>query len=315
MKSRYYRIQRSSRLSSSCLAIALLLLVVALAAVSRPGYTIAMNSIGTFSGAGASAAARPTSSPADRTAPPPIEQPAEALPAAGEADYTEPSHTKPAKPSPTTHPAGAGAYDTSKPVPVADAAVTDDYFQDSVFIGDSRTEGFQLFSGPQNATYYTSNGLKVDTIFTKQVVKTASDEKITILEALRQKPFKKVYIMLGVNELGWAYSDLFIKKYAEVIAEIKNIEPEAQIYVQSILPVSEERSQSDEIYNNTNIRKYNGLIQQMAAENSLYYLDVAQCVADEEGNLYSDASSDGIHLNKKYCDLWLDYLKLHYVSK
>lgn len=315
VKSRYYRIQRSSRLSSCCLAIALLLLVVALAAVFRPGYTVGMNSIGTFSGAGASPADQPTSLPADQTSPIPIEQQVEALPAAGEADYTEPSHAKPAKPSPPTHPAVAGAYDYSKPVPATDATVTDNYFQDSVFIGDSRTEGFQLFSGPQNATYYTSNGLKVDTIFTRQVVKTANGEKITILEALRQKPFKKVYIMLGVNELGWAYSDLFIKKYAEVIAEIKNIEPEAQIYVQSLLPVSEERSQSDEIYNSTNIGKYNALIRQMAAENSLYYLDVAQSVADDEGNLYSDASSDGIHLNKKYCDLWLDYLKLHYVSK
>jgi len=293
----------------------LLLLVVALAAVFRPGYTKGMNSIGTSSGAGTLPADQPTSLPTDRTVPLPIEQQVEVSPVAGKSGYTKPSHAKPAKPSPSTHPAVAGAYDYSKPVPAADVAVTDDYFQDSVFIGDSRTEGFQLFSGPQNATYYTSNGLKVDTIFTRQVVKTANGEKMTIIEALRQKPFKKVYIMLGVNELGWTYSDLFIKKYAEVIAEIKNIEPEAQIYVQSILPVSEKRSQSDEIYNSTNICKYNELIQQMAAEKSLYYLDVAQCVADDKGNLYSDASSDGIHLNKKYCDLWLDYLKLHYVSK
>ena len=126
-----------------------------------------------------------------------------------------------------------------------------------------------MFGGPQNAKYYTGNGLKVDTVFTRPVVRTASGEKVTVMEALRQKSFKKIYIMLGINELGWAYSELFIKKYAEVIEEIKKNAPAAQIYLQSILPVTAERSQSDDIFNNANIGGYNDLIQQMAAEKRL----------------------------------------------
>ncbi len=308
MENRSYRIQRSSHLPSFSLAIVLLLLA-ALAAVFRPGYSHSLNRGVTPSGAGSSQAEQATPLPAD--------QQGAFTPLTDEYTDTEPvdAKTPPTKPEPSTHPAvTTDTFDYSRPVPAADIAVADDYFQDSVFIGDSRTEAFQMFSGPQNAVYYHSNGLKVDTIFTKEVIKKVNEQKITIMEALRQKHFRKVYIMLGINELGWAYSDLFIKKYGEVVAEIKNIEPEVLIYVQSILPVSEERSQNDEIYNNTNIGKYNELIQQMAAEESLCYLDVAQCVTDEEGNLYSDASTDGIHLNKTYCDLWLDYLKLHYVA-
>lgn len=204
-------------------------------------------------------------------------------------------------------------YNYNEPVPAADLVAADEYFQEAVFIGDSRTEGLQMFGGLQNATYYTAKGLKVDTIFTREVVKTSNGRTITIMEALQQKPFQRVYIMLGVNELGWTYSDLFIEKYGEIITEIKNIAPQAQIYVQSLLPVSKQRSQSDKIYNNANIGRYNGLIQQMAAEKNLYYLDVAQCVADQEGNLAGDASTDGIHLNKTYCSLWVDYLRQHYV--
>jgi len=304
VENRTYRIQRSSHLPHFCLAIVLLLLLAALAAVFHSGYTHSLNRGVTPSGAG--------SSPADQADPLPADQQGAVTPLTDE--YTDPEPA-PAKPEPSTHPAVTrDTCDYSKPVPAADIAVADEYFKDAVFIGDSRTEAFQMFSGPQNAVYYHSNGLKVDTIFTREVIKTANEQKITIMEALRQKPFRKVYIMLGINELGWAYSDLFIKKYGEVVAEIKNIEPEVLIYVQSILPVSKKRSLSDDIYNNTNIGKYNELIQQMAAEESLYYLDVAQCVTDEEGNLYSDASTDGIHLNKTYCDLWLDYLKLHYVA-
>ncbi len=216
-------------------------------------------------------------------------------------------------PMPSTSTETSGGYDYSRPVPAADVAVTEEYFADAVFIGDSRTEGLKMFGGPQNATYYTGNGLKVDTVFTRTVVRTASGEKVTVMEALRQKSFKKIYIMLGINELGWAYSELFIKKYAEVIEEIKKNAPAAQIYLQSILPVTAERSQRDDIFNNANIRRYNDLIQQMAAEKRLYYLDVAQCMADAEGNLFSDASTDGIHLKKNYCERWFDYLKWHYV--
>ena len=213
----------------------------------------------------------------------------------------------------TSPESGLAEHDYSKPVPARDVAAAGEYFAEAVFIGDSRTDGFRLFSGPPAATYYTSNGLKVDTIFTKEVVENGSEEKITIIAALRQKPFQKVYIMLGINELGWAYSELFIQKYGEVIAAIKNNAPQAQIYVQSLLPVSQKRSLSDKIYNNVKIGEYNELIQQMAAEQKIYYLDVAQCVVDAEGNLAADASTDGIHLQKKYCDLWFDYLKWHYV--
>ncbi|MCG9969520.1 GDSL-type esterase/lipase family protein [Pelotomaculum terephthalicicum JT] len=294
MESSSYRRQYSSSPPAYFrLALVLLLLAVALGALAaffRPAYTNGMQDSNT-----------PAMSPGAGS--PPAEQP-----------ITGPTASAPDRQDEVPVPPVAGAYDYSRPVPAAEVAVTDDYFQDSVFIGDSRTKGFQMLSGPRQATYYTSTGLKVDTILTKPVVKAADGKKTTIMEALRQESFKKVYIMLGINELGWAYSDLFIKKYGEVIAEIQKIEPEAEIYLQSILPVSEQKSQSDQVFNNTNISKYNGLIRQMAAEKSLYYLDVAQCVLDQEGNLASDASTDGIHLNKDYCDRWLAYLKLHYVA-
>lgn len=294
MESSSCRRQHSSPPAYFRLAPALLLLAVALVALAaffRPAYTNGMQGSNT-----------PATSP--EAGSPPAEQ----------AHQPGPTASAPDRQDEVPAPPVAGAYDYSLPVPAAIVAATDDYFRDSVFIGDSRTKGFQMLSGPRKATYYTSTGLKVDTILTKPVVKAADGKKTTIMEALRQKSFKKVYIMLGINELGWAYSDLFIKKYGEVIAEIQKIEPEAQIYLQSILPVSEQKSESDQVFNNANISKYNGLIRQMAAEKSLYYLDVAQCVLDQEGNLASDASTDGIHLNKGYCDRWLDYLKLHYVA-
>jgi lysophospholipase L1-like esterase len=311
MNNRLTRTKRPLHLVSFCLLVMPFFLLAALAAIFLPGPVREAESSTTHSSA--------TGLPVGQMHAPPAPILLSPAHLSSGPDWEDNSITSEVKnepsepwadPLPAAEPPTAVAYDFSKPVPSMDIALTEEYFQDVIFIGDSRTEGFQLYSGPQNSTYYHSKGLKVDTIFSSQVVKT-SDGTITIMEAMRQKPLTKVYIMLGINELGWAYSDLFIEKYTEIITAIRKIEPEVQIYVQSILPVSEKRSQSDKTYNNANIGRYNELIQQMAAEERLYYLNVAECVADGEGNLCSDASTDGIHLNKTYCDLWLDYLKYH----
>lgn len=202
-----------------------------------------------------------------------------------------------------------GGNDYSALVPMSEA-VDDSYFDDAVFIGDSRTEGFMLFTGLSNATAYTHKGLMVDTVFTNPVVNMGG-KKISVMEALEKTSFSKVYIMLGINETGWPYSNLFIQKYGEIIDEIKNINPEAIIYVQSILPVSQKVSSSHSYVKNTKISEYNLLIQQMAEEKEIYYINSAESVATTDGYLPEEAASDGIHLKKDYCYKWLEYLKTH----
>lgn len=229
--------------------------------------------------------------------------------------------TPPKKPSDTTFvpenpPQTTDAYLPyvySEPVPKNDA-VDNSYFDDAVFIGDSRTQGFILYNGLSNATAYMSKGLKVDTAFTKEDIEV-NGTKVSVMDALAQNAsFQKVYVMLGVNELGWAYSDIFIEKYGQLVDKIKEINPDAEIYIQSILPVSEKKSTGDEIYNMQKINEYNALIQKMAGEKTVYYLNVAEAVANGSGYLPEEASTDGVHLNKEYCAIWLDYLKTHTVK-
>ncbi|NLP36348.1 MAG: hypothetical protein GX357_01690 [Firmicutes bacterium] len=213
-------------------------------------------------------------------------------------------------PAGETGEATESGYDYGSPVPPAAAAVNEDYFCDAVFIGDSRTRSFQTLSGPSTATYFTAIGLTVDTVQTKPLIKTEKG-LVPVLDALRATQFQKVYLMLGINELGWVYSEVFIEHYQKIITEIKKIEPQAHIYIQSVLPVAATRE--DKIYNNERIKEYNTLLQQLARDNEVYYLNVAECVSDAEGALWEDASTDGVHLKKEYCDLWYEYLRLHYV--
>lgn len=204
-------------------------------------------------------------------------------------------------------------YDYKNPVPLS-ICVDEGYFDDAVFIGDSRTEGMILYTGLSNAMAYTNKGLTVESVFTKPVINLGG-EKLSVMDSLRKTDFKKVYIMLGINETGWPYNEIFIEKYGEIIDEIKAMNPEAVIYVQEILPVTNSLSQSHSYVKNEKINEFNALIREMAAEKQIYYIDVKNAVVDEFGNLPEEAAIDGIHLQKTYCEKWLDYLKTHVVSE
>ena len=196
-------------------------------------------------------------------------------------------------------------------VPASEAVGTE-YFHDAVFIGDSRTEGLMLYTNTGDAQFLTHKGLKVDTAFTSEVIREG-DEKISVVEALKRHRYKKVYVMLGVNELGWVYESAFIQRYGELVDAIRESQPDAVVYLQSILPVSASKSASDKVYNNPRIETYNRLIRQLAEEKGVYYLQVVDAV-QVDGVLPEEATTDGVHLVPAYCKKWLEYLETHTVQ-
>lgn len=177
------------------------------------------------------------------------------------------------------------------------------------FIGDSRTQAFLMYAGLKDVQDYTNISLMVDTALTKKFITNDNGEKITILEDLATKNIDTIYIMLGINELGWIYNDIFIKDYENLIDKILEVKPNCEIIVQSIIPVTKTKSEGDNIYNNDKITEYNNLIKDMANRKGIKYIDLCTVLADKSGNLPKEASTDGIHLNKEYCQKWLKYLK------
>ena len=177
------------------------------------------------------------------------------------------------------------------------------------FIGDSRTQGFVMYNGLTKVQDYSYVGLMVDTAISKKFVKTNNGEKITLLDDMKNKNINSVYIMLGLNELGWSYPQVFKVKYEELIDEIRAIKPNCKIYVQSIIPVTKSKDEKDKIFNNSNVQKFNKLIKEVAEEKNVKYLDVGSALVDSNGYLPEQSSPDGIHISKKYCEKWLEYLK------
>ncbi len=182
-------------------------------------------------------------------------------------------------------------------------------FSDAVFVGDSRTEGLRYFGDIDNAKFVSAKGLNVKSALEKQLIKVEDSSMLNVPDALKTYEYSRVFVMFGINELGWPYEDVFVEKYGQLLDKIKEVNPNAKIYVQEILPVTREKSQSGEVFTNEKIDHYNMLIKELATSKNMRFLEVSQAVEDTDGSLMSDASTDGIHLKKSYCLKWVEYLK------
>lgn len=192
-------------------------------------------------------------------------------------------------------------------------AVEDTYFADAAFLGDSRTDGLRLYSGLKDTHYFSAVGATVESVFTKKVW-GAEGSKIPLLDAMAQEgDYAKIYVMLGVNELGWSKVETFSGQYAKLVERIREDHPDATIVIQSILPVSARQDAKKTYVNNARIAVYNEAILALAEEMDCEYLNVAECVTGEDGCMKAELTSDGVHLNIKGCKIWLEYLKTHSV--
>lgn len=210
----------------------------------------------------------------------------------------------------------APPYDFSQPAPASEA-VDNRYFDDAAFVGDSRTDGFMLYSGVGTGKNLTSNGLSIFTLSEKKAF-TVEGETYTLLEALALEEYGKVYLSLGVNELGIYKDKSFYSSYSAAIDQIRLVQPGAVIYIQGLIPVNEAQVEehNGNKYNlsNDHLRVYNDLMRQVAEEKQVVYLDLYSEFADENGSLPEGLSRDGVHLIKEPCQRWLEYLKTHTVD-
>lgn len=200
----------------------------------------------------------------------------------------------------------------SLPCPLPETeAVEDTYFDGAVFLGDSRTEGLSLYSGLKTGYFYTAVGATVESVFSKKNFETEGGEKVPLLDAVAEQDCDKIYIMLGINELGWSKVKTFHDQYAKLVDRVRADHPEAKIVLQSIPPVSAKQEAKKTYVNNARIAEYNGVIQALAEEKECYFLDVAACLTGGDGLLPKDLNFDGIHLNPAGCKVWLNYLRTH----
>ena len=186
--------------------------------------------------------------------------------------------------------------------------VGDDYFDDAVFIGDSRTVGLHDYGGLDKATFFATVGLNVYDMWSQRFCEV-DGEKLTLEEALSRRQYKKIYFQIGINEMGRGTVDTFMQAYEESVRKFQQLQPDAIIYVQGIMRVTKEKSDKDKIFNNPGIQVRNERIAQLADNMKIFYIDVNEVVCDDTGNLRKELTFDNLHLYGSKYYIWVDFLK------
>lgn len=180
------------------------------------------------------------------------------------------------------------------------------YFDDALFIGDSRTVGIFEYGTIKGADFFCNTGMSVYNV-RKAEVSIPSMGKISLTELLDSKSYGKIYIMLGINELGYNFKQT-VRKYGELVDDIRAVQPDADIYIQANLHVTKKRSDSDKTFNNAAINRFNTAIAGFADNDTIFYIDVNELFDDENGNLDKAYSSDNTHPLAKYYAEWSNWL-------
>lgn len=188
-----------------------------------------------------------------------------------------------------------------------------EYFVDALFIGDSRTVGLMEYGNIDGATFFADSGMSVFKLDKKKVY-LSSEGKLGFEEVLTRKEYGKVYLMLGINELGYRF-EILQEKYKETVERIQKRQGNAIIYLCANMHVTEEQSQKDEIYNNQNINRVNKMISSLADNERIFYIDVNEKFDDKNGSLSTEYASDSFHVYGKYYMDWVDWLCTSAVSQ
>ena len=100
-----------------------------------------------------------------------------------------------------------------------------------------------------------------------------------------------------MNELGTGTTDSWAQTYSQVISQIRQAQPDAIIYLQSILVVSSAKDDPSGSINNATINARNQALEALAnPQDKIFYLNVNEAVMDSSGCLDASLTSDGIHL-------------------
>lgn len=237
-----------------------------------------------------SLATEPTQPPTEATTEPSSEPETEPVTEATEAE-TEP-------PTEETEPVPTG--------PLAVYGEDESYFDDALFIGDSRTDGLRLYCPIGEASYFCTTGM---TIFDTFAITAPNRDLVeqTLEQVLQERRFGKIYITLGLNELS--ESDVVLKtEFQMVINRLRKSQPEAKICLNAVMPLGKSKSASAPYFAMERIGTFNRTLAKVAEEMDCVYLDASPVFAGEDGYLREELSYDGCHLYAKNYWMWAEFL-------
>lgn len=118
---------------------------------------------------------------------------------------------------------------------------------------------------------------------------------------------EKVFILGGINSLRDNTLDKSITEYDSLLSTVSTVNS-AQIYIISVLPISARVSSEIGCKPDT-ILHFNSALMNLACKYGFEYINLFPALADQDGFILPELTTDGVHLTKDAYDIWAEAIK------
>ncbi len=204
---------------------------------------------------------------------------------------------------------------TVKTREVSDAEI-DAFYADSVLVGDSVMLGFRNYTMRAADPFLQSMGIlcagsfsvhnAFEPVSSRSVHPMYQGAQRPVWESIAMMGKKHVFLFFGLNDI--ALDDRTPELYQQLVAKIKEASPEAQINIMSMTYTA--AGAGKKRLNNNNIRLFNTAMKKICAEQGWGFVDMANPLADGNGDLAAQYCSDKyVHQTNAAYQVWAQVLR------
>ncbi len=203
---------------------------------------------------------------------------------------------------------------TARRMPPAVRGIAPDFYNDAAIVGDSIT--YIMFQwhvrngGLGSPLFLCRGGTGINGLAMRYKQIFYQGHEMHLEDALEKSGVKKVFIMLGQNDLSFMSIEQTMEKWELLLEQIRSKTPDIEIYFQSVIPEWLEDTASNE--KNRKIEAHNVLLKAFAEEKGCHYVQIAPYVVDHADKLATAYSMDmSIHMNDDGCAVWVQALQAY----
>ena len=177
------------------------------------------------------------------------------------------------------------------------------YLHNCAFLGDSTCLGYCRYSLIEEPRVLGNGGVAARNIHT--LTFTQWGKEVDFLTGLKNTGCTELYFQMGMNDVRIISADEYKKNYSDMLKEVKEFIPNANIHILSVTPITED----SDFYPNERLEMLNDKLREISAEEGYIFIDTASAVRNEKGFLKDElCSGDGIHMVPEAYYLMLEVL-------
>lgn len=220
---------------------------------------------------------------------------------------TEPPATKP----PATQPPSGLSREPVLAPPTVET-VDASFFDDAVFVGDSVSLKLSYYADSSgrlgNAKFLVQGSYGAANAVSNRLLMSYQGKKLDLESAVQATGAKKLFIMLGMNDIAIYGVSKTIENWRTMLGRILEKSPDIKIYIQSMTPIYTGGEVGG--LNNKRADEFNQALEAFARENGYTYIDVASYMKDSTGGLAAKYCSDEyVHIRTEGAKVWVSVLR------